>query len=128
MTALGRSGSRYRADRRHPLGHVEEPRATITPHSLRRTAASLAISSGASVLPVQRMLAHASEAMTLDVSSDLFEDDLDAAADTLNNRALQTNVAELWANVANLKIHTVATVPESPSDQHIQWSRLSESN
>ena len=38
----------------------------LTPHELRHTAASLAISAGAHVEVVQRMLGHASAAMTLD--------------------------------------------------------------
>ncbi|AWB88527.1 site-specific integrase [Salinibacterium hongtaonis] len=70
----------------------------ITPHSLRHTAASLAISSGASVLSIQRMLGHASAAMTLDVYSDLFDDDRDAVADALDNRARNTSVGKMWAN------------------------------
>lgn len=37
------------------------------PHDLRHTTASLAISTGANVKAVQRMLGHASAAMTLDV-------------------------------------------------------------
>lgn len=49
----------------------------LTPHELRHTAASLAVRSGASVLAVQRMLGHASAAMTLDTYADLFDDDLD---------------------------------------------------
>jgi len=52
----------------------------ITPHDLRHTAASLAVSAGAHVKAVQRMLGHASAAMTLDVYADLFDDDLDAVA------------------------------------------------
>src|SRR5699024_3785769 len=36
----------------------------LTPHELRHTAASLAISAGASVLAVQRMLGHAKPSMT----------------------------------------------------------------
>ena len=52
----------------------------MTPHDLRHTAASLAISAGANVKAVQRMLGHASASMTLDVYSDLFDDDLDAVA------------------------------------------------
>jgi integrase len=52
----------------------------LTPHDLRHTAASLAIASGANVKAVQRMLGHASAAMTLDVYADLFDDDLDAVA------------------------------------------------
>lgn len=56
----------------------------VTPHDLRHTAASLAISAGANVKAVQRMLGHASAAMTLDVYGDLFEDDLDGVADALD--------------------------------------------
>ena len=61
------------------------PRVTV--HDLRHTAASLAVSSGANVKAVQRMLGHASAAMTLDVYADLFEDDLDAVAIALNQQA-----------------------------------------
>ncbi len=50
----------------------------ITPHQLRHTAASLAVSAGANVKAVQRLLGHKSAAMTLDVYSGLFDDDLDA--------------------------------------------------
>lgn len=57
----------------------------LTPHDLRHTAASLAISAGANVKAVQRMLGHASAAMTLDTYADLFEDDLDAVAARLND-------------------------------------------
>lgn len=52
----------------------------LTPHDLRHTAASLAVQAGANVKAVQRMLGHASAAMTLDVYADLFDDDLDAVA------------------------------------------------
>ena len=52
----------------------------LTPHDLRHTAASLAISAGANVKAVQRMLGHASAAMTLDIYADLFDDDLDSVA------------------------------------------------
>jgi integrase len=57
----------------------------VTAHSLRHTAASLAISAGANPKVVQRMLGHASAAMTLDVYADLFESDLDTVADRLEN-------------------------------------------
>lgn len=56
----------------------------MTIHDLRHTAASLAISSGANVKAVQRMLGHASAAMTLDVYADLFDDDLDTVSASLN--------------------------------------------
>ena len=57
---------------------------TVTPHDLRHTAASLAISAGANVKAVQRMLGHASAAMTLDTYADLFEDDLDEVSNRLD--------------------------------------------
>ncbi len=57
---------------------------TITPHDLRHTAASLAISAGANVKAVQRMLGHAKASMTLDVYADLFDEDLDGVADRLD--------------------------------------------
>jgi len=56
----------------------------VTPHDLRHTAASLAISSGASPIAVQRMLGHDSAAMTLNSYADLFEDDLDAVSDRMD--------------------------------------------
>ena len=55
----------------------------VSPHDLRHTAASLAVSAGANVKAVQRMLGHASAAMTLDIYAGLFGDDLDAVADRL---------------------------------------------
>ena len=57
----------------------------VTAHALRHTAASLAISAGANPKVVQRMLGHASASMTLDVYADLFDSDLDAVADRLEN-------------------------------------------
>lgn len=60
---------------------------TVTPHDLRHTAASLAISVGANVKAVQKMLGHASAAMTLDTYADLFDDDLEAVADALDEAA-----------------------------------------
>jgi integrase len=68
----------------------------VTPHDLRHMAASLAISAGANVKSVQRMLGHASAAMTLDVYADLFDDDLDAVAIALNQRVEISSVAKMW--------------------------------
>ncbi|CAN5681893.1 site-specific integrase [soil metagenome] len=56
----------------------------VTPHDLRHTAASLAVSAGANVKAIQRMLGHASAAMTLDLYADLFDDDLGAVATALD--------------------------------------------
>jgi integrase len=60
---------------------------TVTPHDLRHTAASLAISAGAHVKAVQGMLGHASATMTLDVYADLFGDDLDSVSAALDRAA-----------------------------------------
>ncbi|WP_425839930.1 tyrosine-type recombinase/integrase [Microbacterium sp. PA5] len=49
----------------------------VTPHDLRHTAASLAISAGANVKVIQRMLGHKSAKVTLDTYAALFPDDLD---------------------------------------------------
>lgn len=57
----------------------------FTPHDLRHTAASLAISVGANVKAVQRMLGHASAAMTLDIYAGLFADDLDQVGARLDS-------------------------------------------
>lgn len=58
--------------------HADFPDAT--PHDLRHTAASLAISANANVKAVQTMLGHKSAALTLDTYSDLFPADLDGVA------------------------------------------------
>ncbi|MDH2442858.1 site-specific integrase [Amnibacterium sp. CER49] len=69
----------------------------FTPHELRHTATSLAVQAGANVKAVQRMLGHASAAITLDVYADLFDDDLDTVAVALDRAALQTDVGNMWA-------------------------------
>ncbi|XTP33447.1 tyrosine-type recombinase/integrase [Mycobacterium sp. TJFP1] len=68
----------------------------ITAHALRHTAASLAISAGANVKVVQRMLGHSSAAMTLDVYADLFDDDLTGVADRLD-----VTVGKMWAKASS---------------------------
>ncbi|MCC8909456.1 tyrosine-type recombinase/integrase [Curtobacterium sp. GD1] len=75
----------------------------LTPHDLRHTAASLAISAGANVKAVQRMLGHASAAMTLDVYADLFDDDLDPVADRLDEGLSRTVVGKMWAEAAHIE-------------------------
>lgn len=61
------------------------------------TAASLAISAGANVKAVQKMLGHASAAMTLDVYADLFDDDLDAVGNALSAVGAPEVVGKMWA-------------------------------
>ncbi|WP_454728540.1 tyrosine-type recombinase/integrase [Cellulosimicrobium protaetiae] len=64
-------------------------------HDLRHTAASLAVSAGANVKVVQAMLGHKSAAMTLDVYSDLFPQDLDDVARRLDERWRASDVAQM---------------------------------
>ncbi|WP_245659902.1 tyrosine-type recombinase/integrase [Nocardia gamkensis] len=52
----------------------------LVPHGLRHTAASLAISAGANIKVVQRMLGHKTAMLTLDLYGHLFPDDLDVVA------------------------------------------------
>jgi integrase len=63
---------------------ADESFPSITPHDLRHTAASFAVSAGANVKAVQRMLGHAKASMTLDVYTDLFDADLDDVANNLD--------------------------------------------
>jgi integrase len=74
---------------------------TVTPHDLRHTCASLAVSSGANVLAVSRMLGHKDPSVTLRVYADLFDSDLDAVAVNLDAR-----IAEC-----------VQTVSKAPADR-----------
>jgi len=77
---------RNRAARRSWFDQAAETigMAGMTPHELRHTAASLAVSAGANVKAVQRMLGHASAALTLDRYADLFDSDLDGVAEKLD--------------------------------------------
>jgi integrase len=88
-----------------------EPFPRVTPHDLRHTAASLAISSGANVKAVQRMLGHASAAMTLDTYADLFDDDLDAVADALDQAAALSSVVTVLSRPQASDVKT----PRDPS-------------
>ena len=60
---------------------------------MRHTAASLAVSAGANVKVVQRLLGHASAAVTLDIYADLFDEDLDAVATMLDQMAMNSSIA-----------------------------------
>jgi integrase len=77
---------------------------------LRATAASLMISAGASIKAVQRALGHASAKVTLDTYAGLFEDDLEALADRLDERLSVTNVAPVLPEaVASVReLHQIA--------------------
>jgi integrase len=66
----------------------------LVPHGLRHTTASLAISAGANVKVVQRMLGHATAAMTLDLYGHLLDDDLSGVAAALG-KAIETTAVSL---------------------------------
>lgn len=63
----------------------------VSPHELRHTAASLAVSAGANVKALQRMLGHANASLTLDTYSDLIDEDLDVLADQLEAKRQATS-------------------------------------
>jgi len=88
----------------------------VTAHALRHTAASLAISAGANPKVVQRMLGHASAAMTLDVYADLFDSDLSSVAES---------VGKMWARQSqgNERSTRKQPLPGNIRDKH--WSPLS---
>jgi integrase len=69
----------------------------ITPHDLRHSAASFAVSAGANVKVVQKMLGHSSAAMTLDTYADLFDGDLDSVSDALDHAVSLASVGKMWA-------------------------------
>ena len=58
----------------------------VTPHDLRHTCASLAVSAGVNVLAMARMLGHKDPSVTLRVYADLFDTDLDVVAESLHAR------------------------------------------
>ncbi len=68
---------------------------------------------GANVKAVQRMLGHASAAMTLDVYAGLFNDDLDAVADRLDAAA-----AAARADYLRTKADSEAVLPFDVGGQH----------
>lgn len=96
----GADGSYVRSARGHEDNHSQFPGAVkrsgisrITPHDLRHSAASFAVSRRRKRQSVQRMLGHSSAAMTLDIYADLFDDDLDGVANALDHAVSHANVA-----------------------------------
>jgi integrase len=69
----------------------------------------VAVSAGATVKAVQRMLGHASAAMTLDVYAGLFADDLDAVADRMH-------AAKLAADADHVRTGGVVRLPRAASN------------
>jgi hypothetical protein len=66
----------------------------------------LAISAGANVKVVQRMLGHAAAAMTLDVYADLFDDDF---------TQLPTSYLKLWAKCGHEGVKRRSSKRKTPS-------------
>jgi len=86
----------------------------VTPNDLRHTAASLAVSAGGNVLALARMLGHEDPSLTLRTYADLFDSDLDALADVLD----QHRAAALSPSMAN------ATVKQMEKTYPVRWSKL----
>ena|GEM_PF-2984465 len=61
------------------------------PHDLRDTAASLMISSGATIKAVQRQLGQTSAKVTLDTHGSRYDEDLEALCDRLEERDWSRN-------------------------------------
>ena len=61
-------------------------------HDLRHTAASIAISSGANVKAVQRMVGHRDATMTLKRYAHLFDTDLDRVAEDISAKASSAGI------------------------------------
>lgn len=93
---------------------------TITPPELRQSCASLAVSAGVNVLALQRMLGHASAKVTLDTYADLFDDDLDAFAESLHSRyapsARLGQTRQVCSKCAHGQISTTRWRTGNPSD------------
>jgi hypothetical protein len=67
------------------------------------------VQAGANVKAVQRMLGHASAAMTLDVYAGLFGDDLDAVADRLDEAAARSSADQLRTRAPDADIRAIPT-------------------
>lgn len=83
---------------------VETGAPGLTPHELRHTAASLAVSAGANIKALQRMLGHKSAAMTLDTYSELFDDDLEAVGERLGALRARAGVAPVLPEPSAVRV------------------------
>jgi integrase len=66
----------------------------ITPHDLRHSCASLAVSAGVNVLALARMLGHKDPSITLKIYADLFDTDLVVVAASLHTKYSPENCAQ----------------------------------
>lgn len=94
----------FRRDKFNPavklVQHKDPEFPKVTPHDLRHTTASLAVSAGANIKSLQRMLGHAKASITLDTYAELFEEDLSAVSVALNNIAGPSIVGKKWAKTS----------------------------
>lgn len=81
----------------------------LVPHGLRHTTASLAISAGANVKVVQRLLGHATAAMTLDRYGHLLSDDLAGVADALG-KAIDSTAVSLRYSGSSTEIESAQSM------------------
>jgi Phage integrase family len=73
----------------------------ITPHDLRHTCASLAVSAGVNVLALARMLGHKDPSVKLRVYADLFDTDLDVVAASLHAQYAPESVLKMCSQTQN---------------------------
>ncbi len=93
-------------------------------HDLRHTAASLAVSAGASIKAVQRMLGHASAQITLDRYAGLYEEDLEMLAERIDAHFRVAAVAQAWPKGAGDIINLRQVTPGRQAPQHLPlWAR-----
>jgi integrase len=87
--------------------------AGLCPHELRHSAASMAISAGASIKAVQKMLGHKSATLTLDRYGHLYADELQGVADRLDSlHAAAADFSECAQNVPT-RLRVVRQLPGS---------------
>jgi hypothetical protein len=91
--------------------HRGEELPPMAIQDLRHTAAGLAVSAGANVKAVQKMLGHKSVAMTLDVYADLFDDELSARKSALVARAGLELATTTMSRVLESEAVTAGTSP-----------------
>lgn len=80
----------------------------LVPHGLRHTTASLAISAGANVKVVQRLLGHPTAAMTLDRYRHLLSDHLASVADALGRVIEATAVSLRYSTVSSTAVGAIS--------------------
>jgi len=80
----------------------------LVPHGLRHTTASLAISAGANVKVVQRLLGHATAAMTLDRYGHLLSDDLADVADALGKAIESAAVSLRYSEADSVTVENIS--------------------